>query len=117
MITQAILTGHAARRIQQRGITGLCLDLVLQYASCSVRRGSGVAALSMSLDAYDAALTEGVPIAIADRLRNLVVVVDEAANTVITAFRASGAGRRRYRRPMGARGRPARRRRLAGYGR
>lgn len=100
MTTQAQLTQHAIKRMQQRGITEQAVDLLLQYGSRSIPRGSRLAALSASVEDCHTALAEGEPVEVIDRLARIVVLVDEADSSVVTVFKASNTGRRRYRCPV-----------------
>ena len=117
MTTQAQLTHHAIKRMQQRGISEQAVDLLLRYGSRSVPRGSRLIALSATIEDCHTALAEGEPVEVVDRLARLVVLVDEADSSVVTVFKASNTGRRRYRHPVVTRHRRGRGRRLDRYGR
>ena len=87
-------THHAERRLQQRGMRPVWIDLLLRYADLDVPVGDGCVALSLSRHALTRLKAEHGP-SLADRIRHVVLVV--AGDAIVTVLHANGSTSRYWR--------------------
>lgn len=92
------MTEHAMKRCRQRGVTDAMMAAVLAHADREAHCGGGCTAVQISRRSIErmtiSADTDP------ERLRNLVVVLNDAGD-IVTVLRArDGAGSRRYRRGL-----------------
>lgn len=94
------ITHHARVRCQQRGIKNETLQLVAVNADMRTHAGSGCVAYRMS-DRRISQLSKRTETGSAlERAKNIVLVIDESENSVITVMHDyGGKAGRRYRRP------------------
>ena len=93
------MTEHARKRCRQRGITNAMAATVVAHADREAHCGGGCTALEISHERIARAVKTSVGIA-PERLRDLVVVVNNAGH-IVTVVRARGrSASRRYRRGL-----------------
>lgn len=95
------LTLHAENRLRQRGITPDVAELVVENHDIAVPVGRGCVALSLSRAALPGLLADGLPPRLADKIRRVAVVVEEATGLVVTVMHLHGDAARRYTRTGG----------------
>lgn len=101
--TSFLLSDHACRRAQQRGVRTDVLRLLLEHADLHLHAGNGCMTLRISERQVRALIAEGRDRTTVARARSLAAVVH--GGTVVTVFHQASS-----RRPNGHR-RPAPRRR------
>lgn len=88
------LTAHARRRCRQRGTDARVLNAVSSWADIEVPVGAGAVALSISADAADEMIAEGLPPALVSRVRRRALV--QAGGRTLTVIAGREARGRRY---------------------
>jgi hypothetical protein len=104
-----IMTGHARRRAQARGIPMRILDAIYANADRTPFVGDGRRSLMVSRRRL-ARLSSAIPAADRERMAGVALVVDAGTGVVITVLHVHGLHGRRYRRHLGRRRYHARRR-------
>lgn len=91
-----VMTHHAMRRANQRGVTSdLLLDL-LKHADREVHVGQGCTCVFCS---HQALRKADLPASVIERLKGLRAILSDGAGELVTVFRDHGKGTgRRYRR-------------------
>jgi hypothetical protein len=111
-LTQPILTDHARKRAQARGVPKRILEAIYSNADRSPFVGNGCRSFMVSRRQL-ARLDGSIPAADRERMDGVVLVIDPKSNAIITVLHAHSPNGRRYRRQRdGRRYRPRRRRRL-----
>ena len=79
-------SSHVTTRIQQRGLRGDDLDLILDYAERSVPAGAGCETCSIGRQGFQNMLLDGVSPQRADHLKRFAVVISYENNIVVTVY-------------------------------
>jgi hypothetical protein len=96
-VTPLILTDHARKRVQSRGISIRILEVVYVNAHRSPFVGSVCRSLTVSRR-RPARLADSIPAADRERMVGVVLVVDPKSNEIITVLHGHSPSGRRYRR-------------------
>jgi hypothetical protein len=110
-LTQPILTDHARKRAQARGVPSRILEAIYANADRNPFVGGGCRSLMVSRREL-ARLAGSIPAADRERMNGVVLVVDPESNAIITVLHAHSPNGRRYRRQRDGRRYRRRRRRL-----
>ena len=99
------ITNHAEQRMSQRGVRAGAVETVLRFGDQRVFVGNGCASISVSRGiAADLAKAGEISPAMVDRLANLVVVVANDNEAVVTVVRPKNRkAARSYRKSKGYR--------------
>lgn len=110
-ITSLIMTDHALRRAQTRGVPMRIVEAICANADRSPFVGSGCRSLMVSHRQLDR-LQDSIPAADLERMEGVILVIDPNTKTVITVLHAHSPNARRYRRQCDGRRYGRRRRRM-----
>jgi hypothetical protein len=103
-----ILTHHARKRAQARGVSMRTLETIFAHADRSPFVGGGCRSLMVSRKQLGR-LADAVPAADRERMDGVVLVVDPECSAIVTVLHAGSPKGRRYRRQRdGKRYRPRR---------
>jgi len=92
------LTDHASCRAQQRGVTHETLAFVIGYADTWLHAGEGCRTARISHKQLGKLSKEGISPSLIGRATNVVVVIDPAAEIIVTVLHDFGSkSGRRYR--------------------
>ena len=105
--TPAVMTHHAQRQAQSRGIPRHIVEAVYANADLGAFVGSGCRSLMVSREQIGH-LGQSVPPADRERMGGVVLVVDNVSKTIVTVLHSHGPKSQRYRRQRN--GHPHRRR-------
>lgn len=109
--TPLILTDHACKRAQSRGVSRRTVEGIYANADLGAFIGNGCRSLLVSHRQL-ARLTGRIPVDDRERMTGVVLVIDPSTNTVITVLHPHRCDARRYwRGQVGRRYRPRRRQR------
>jgi hypothetical protein len=98
MLDKVIYSIHTMRRQKQRGILREAVAAVLTFHDRAVLVGNDCRAISLSRNGGRALVGEGLPPAIVEKTGDLVLVMREDTNLIVTLLRARGSRGRSYRR-------------------
>jgi hypothetical protein len=104
-----IMTSHARRRAQARGVPMRILEAIYAHADRNPFVGDGRRSLMVSRRRL-ARLSGAIPAADRERMAGVALVVDAGSRVVITVLHVHGHRGRHYRRHLGRRRCHARRR-------
>jgi hypothetical protein len=91
----ANLTTHASERAKVRGIPMRIVEAIYNNADWSVSVGKGCQALTVSRKQLDQ-LTEVIPAADRERMKNIALVTDAFSNSIITVLHIRSRKARHY---------------------
>jgi len=91
------LSKHAAKRMSQRGIRHIDIQLLIAYSDLVLPRGNHSSSYTMTERAYRDMLESDVPIQVADRIRNMCAIVSWDGE-VVSVMKLFGSRGKRYRR-------------------
>lgn len=92
------MTRHAEARIQQRGIRRESIDLVLHDSDIEVHAGDGLMSLQLSRRRLAQLAESGVPANVRENAQNVVLLVDYATQSLVTAMHSKGKRGKRHSR-------------------
>jgi hypothetical protein len=95
---QYFLSAHAQRRSQQRGVRSAVVDFIVRHADVELEAGNGCRSLRISKKGRATLIRNGEPVADVERATNVIVVVCEESNEVVTVMHDCNSLGRRYRR-------------------
>jgi len=98
MTSAIIYSEHAQRRLRQRGITRDAVDAVFAFHDRAVLIGNGCRAVSLSRTGQRALVDEGIPSSVIERTKNLVLVMREDTNLIVTMLHSKNRAGWSYRR-------------------
>jgi hypothetical protein len=103
---QYSLSAHAQKRSRQRGIRSTVVDFVLQHADVELEAGNGCRSLRISKRGLATLIRNGASGTDVERATNVIVVVCEENNEVVTVMHDCNSLGRRYRRQFPVWNRP-----------
>jgi len=89
--TGYVLTIHAERRAQQRGIKFNTIEFVLKYGDIRLHAGEGCMSIRISQKAFTQMAQDGVSIAMMGRAKNVVVVFNLTTMEIVTLLHDYGS--------------------------
>ena len=84
-VTPLVLTDHARKRAQSRGVSLRTLEAIYASADRSPFVGGGCRSLMVSRQQLGR-LADSIPPAVRERMEGVVLVVDPNSNAIITVF-------------------------------